>query len=219
MRPGAVLFLDLDGPVLDCKVRHYTCYADLCAERGLRALERDDYWELKRGRTAPRDIFRKSGAGDGEGDLQQAWVARVEEPRYLALDTVHAGVHEVLASWVEAEIRLVLATLRRNRSGLHHELARLDVARFFERIAASDPALGAEGKAREAAQSVPGAELGASIWIGDTEVDAIAAQRLGCARLFLVTSGIREGAYLRSLRAGEVVTDLRAASELLAGPG
>jgi len=210
------LFLDLDGPILECKTRHYACYEDLCRERGLHPLELDEYWNLKRRRTPARQIFTASGATTAQDELQRDWIARVERPRYLALDCVHDGVTAIFSSWANAGLRLFLVTLRRNPHGLQEELKRLGLMRFFEHIAVCDPTLGAEGKAREAARIAPDLNFLRSAWIGDTEVDANAAAILGCAKLYLVTCGIRDEPYLRSLKAGEVVANLSAVRERLA---
>jgi len=210
------LFLDLDGPILECKARHYACYDDLCRERGLNALDRNEYWRLKRRRTPARGIFTSSGASSGQEELQRVWVARVEEPRYLALDFVHDGVNTALSSWTNAGLRLFLVTLRRNRYGLQEELERLELSRYFERMAVCDPTLGARGKASEAARIAPDVDFRRAAWIGDTEVDANAAAILGCAKLYLVTCGIRDEPYLRSLNTGEVVANLAAVEQRLA---
>jgi phosphoglycolate phosphatase len=209
---STTIFLDLDGPILECKMRHYACYLDLCRSRELHPLTREEYWELKRQRVNGATLFQRSGArGDGS-DLMRSWIALVEQPGYLALDAVHPWVFEVLSSWVASRARLCLATLRSNVAGLHAELENLGLRRFFDCVVVSDSARGGEGKAAAAAAS--GIDPHSSIWVGDTEVDAVAANTVG-SRLYLVTCGIRTEEYLRSLRTGEVVSDLRAVRDRL----
>jgi phosphoglycolate phosphatase len=209
---STTIFLDLDGPILECKMRHYACYLDLCRSRELHPLTREEYWELKRQRVNGATLFQRSGArGDGS-DLMRSWIALVEQPGYLALDAVHPWVFDVLSSWVAGGARLCLATLRSNVAGLHAELENLGLRRFFDRVVVSDSAAGGEGKAAAAAAS--GVDPQSSVWVGDTEVDAVAANSVG-SRLYLVTCGIRTEEYLRSLRTGEVVSDLRAVRDCL----
>lgn len=210
---GSTIFLDLDGPILECKMRHYACYLDLCRSRELRPLEREEYWELKRQRVKGASLFQRSGARDGS-DLMRSWIDLVEQPGYLALDAVHPWVFDVLSSWVANGASLCLATLRSNAAGLHAELESLGLRRFFDRVVVSESALGGEGKAAAVAADRSEIDPQASVWIGDTEVDAVAATRLG-ARLYLVTCGIRTEEYLRSLDSGEVVSDLRVVRERL----
>jgi phosphoglycolate phosphatase len=209
---SSTIFLDLDGPILECKMRHYACYLDLCRSRELHPLSREEYWELKRQRVKGATLFQRSGARGDAGDLMRSWIALVEQPGYLALDAVHPWVFDVLSSWVAGGARLCLATLRSNVAGLHAELERFELRRFFDRVVISDSALGGEGKAAAAAAS--GIDPQSSVWIGDTEVDAVAANAVG-SRLYLVTCGIRTEEYLRSLRTGEVVSDLRAVRDRL----
>ena len=90
-----------------------------------------------------------------------------------------------------------------------------DQAVYFEDIADCDPSGGAIAKAAMAARIASDVDPASSVWIGDTEVDAEAAKRLGCGELYLVTCGIRTEEYLRSLRYGEVVADIRAVRERL----
>jgi phosphoglycolate phosphatase-like HAD superfamily hydrolase len=212
--PSSTIFLDLDGPILECKMRHYACYLDLCRSRELRPLERDEYWELKRQRVKGATLFQRSGArGDGS-DLMRSWIDLVEQPGYLALDAVHPWVCDVLSSWVASGARLCLATLRSNVAGLHAELESLGLRRFFDRVVTSDSSAGGEGKAAAVARDRSDIDPRSSVWIGDTEVDAVAAARLG-VNVYLVTCGIRTEEYLRSLGTGEVVSDLRTVRERL----
>lgn len=212
--PGSTIFLDLDGPILECKMRHYACYLDLCRSQELQPLERDEYWELKRQRVKGATLFQRSGArGDGS-DLMRSWIDLVEQPGYLALDAVHPWVFDVLSSWVASGACLCLATLRSNVAGLHAELETLGLRRFFDRVVVSDSALGGEGKAAAAAGDRSGIDPQSAVWIGDTEVDADAAAKLG-VKLYLVTCGIRTEDYLRSLGTGEVVSDLRTVRDRL----
>jgi phosphoglycolate phosphatase-like HAD superfamily hydrolase len=209
-----VIFQDLDGPILECKNRYYACYLDVCRERGLRAMSRDEYWALKRERIDAATIFARSGARGDESALLQSWIELVERPQYLALDTVYPGALDVLSSWAASGARLRLVTLRRDSAAVHAQLERLGLLRFFERVFVCDPARGGEGKAAAAMRDATAADARQSVWVGDTEVDAIAAATVG-SQLFLVTCGIRSEAYLRSLGAGEVVSDLRAVRDRL----
>ncbi len=42
------VILDLDGPVLDGKLRHYDCYRRILGNYHFTPLGIDEYWELKR---------------------------------------------------------------------------------------------------------------------------------------------------------------------------
>lgn len=199
-----LIFLDLDGPILECSDRHYAVYAQVCSEAGLEPLPPQTYWEQKRQRVRVL-----------HPPLLAKWIERVEQPQYLKLDTIQPHAAAVLARWAARGDTLRLVTLRRHQEHLREQLEDLGLTRFFDRVIVCDPALGGKGKADRAALGVPPAELRASIWIGDTEVDAAAAAELGCAKLYLVSCGIRTEEYLRSLDVGEVVGDLAEAGARL----
>jgi phosphoglycolate phosphatase len=209
-----IIFQDLDGPILECKMRYYACYLDVCRERGLRPLAEDEYWELKRERVDATTIFRRSGSGGDEDALLRSWIQRIEQPQYLALDTVQPGAFDVLSFWASTGIRVILATLRKDPVAAQAQLESLGLRRFFKRVVVCHPNFGGEGKAVAVARDADRTDLRNSVWVGDTEVDAVAAATVG-SKLFLVTCGIRTEAYLRSLRAGEVVSDLRAVRDQL----
>jgi phosphoglycolate phosphatase-like HAD superfamily hydrolase len=216
--PPSTVVLDLDGPILECKARHYACYRDVCGRHGLNPLTPDEYWKRKRRRADSKDIFRASGATGDEELLLRSWIERVEEQTYLALDTLQPGAHETLAFWAANGARLLLATLRRNPDGLQEQLDSLGLTHLFEGIVVCDPSLGAKGKADAVARRARGTDLRASTWIGDTEVDADAAGLLQCSKVFLVTCGIRDEESLRSLNVGEVIENLAAARALIGIP-
>ena len=118
------------------------------------------------------------------------------------------GAAEAVAAWKAAGHRLVVVTLRRDARAAREQLERLRLTALLERFVVCDPELGSAGKAAAARLDVGRADPEDCAWIGDTEVDAEAAAALGCSKLYLVSCGIRNARYLRSLRAGEVVRDL-----------
>jgi phosphoglycolate phosphatase-like HAD superfamily hydrolase len=202
--------LDLDGPVLECRERHYACYVELCRRYGHAPRGEDTYWRLRRRRVGAAELLKTGGVRADERDLRRAWIELIEQPRYLQLDVIQPGAAEALAVWKAAGCRLALVTLRRDARAVRAQLERLRLAALFERCVVCDPKLGGAGKAAAAIRSMKSADPAQSIWIGDTEVDAEASAALGCAKLFLVSCGIRSGRYLRSLGAGEVVRDVAA---------
>ena len=202
-----IVFLDLDGPILECRDRHYACYLELCRRFGVRARKRESYWQLRRRRTSAAELVRDAGASVEENAIRSAWIDLIEEPRFLRLDFVHPLVIETLAAWKMYGLRLLVVTLRRNEAAARAQLRRLRVLELLDAAIVCDPHLGGAGKA--AAAKAWAGEYGASrrVWIGDTEADATAGTILG-AELYLVSCGIRSAAYLRSLAAGRVVRDL-----------
>ena len=201
---ASAIVLDLDGPILDVRDRHYACYARIVRELGAQALPAAAYWNLKRAGRTPRDVFARSADQERYPEFARRWLDLIESPEALTLDRVHQGAKQWLEASRSAGHELVLATLRQNSHALEEQLDRLDLTRFFDAVVACSPSAGAEGKAARATQA---AHHPVTLWIGDTELDARAASIAGC-RCALVTSGLRDENYLRALNAGPVISSL-----------
>ena len=215
MRRGrATIFLDLDGPVLECRDRHYACYVELCSRYGRKPRAPEGYWRLRRRRVTAVDLLMAGGVRADEAELRRSWIDLIEQPHYLSLDTPQPGAAEAVAAWKDAGHRLIVVTLRRDARAARAQLERLRLTGLLERFVVCDPELGSTGKAAAARHEARRTDPEDCAWIGDTEVDAEAAVALGCSRLYLVSCGIRNARYLRSLRAGEVVRDLAALGAL-----
>jgi phosphoglycolate phosphatase len=213
-RDRATIFLDLDGPVLECRDRHYACYVELCSRYGRKPRAPEGYWRLRRRRVSAVDLLMAGGVREDEAELRRSWIDLIEQPRYLSLDVPQPGAAEAVAAWKAAGHRLIVATLRRDARAARAQLERLRLTVLLERFVVCDPELGSIGKAAAARHEARGADPQDCTWIGDTEVDAEAAVVLGCSNLYLVSCGIRNARYLRSLGAGEVVRDLAALGAL-----
>jgi phosphoglycolate phosphatase-like HAD superfamily hydrolase len=211
-RGRATIFLDLDGPVLECRDRHYACDLELCSRYGRKPRAPERYWQLRRRRVSAVDLLMAGGIRAAEAELRRSWIDLIEQPRYLALDAPQPRAAEAIAAWKAAGHQIIVVTLRRDARAARAQLERLRLAALLERFVVCDPELGSTGKAAAARRTVKGTAPEAWVWIGDTEVDAESATALGCSKLYLVSCGIRTGQYLRSLHAGEVVRDLAAIS-------
>jgi phosphoglycolate phosphatase-like HAD superfamily hydrolase len=192
------VILDLDGPLLDGRDRHYACYRAILEAAGYVPVAAARYWEMKRQRADRRAQLAASGAKAMYEGFLRAWLDRIEAPELLALDRVQPGALEVLSRWKDRGILLVLATLRRHPDRLRDQLAATGLDRLLDVVVASRHDEGASGKARGVRQAVPGLDPGRALWIGDTEVDLAAARALGCP-VWLLTCGLRTGPYLASL--------------------
>lgn len=190
------VIIDLDGPILDVRDRHCACYAEILRELGAEALAEERYWTMKRCGESPRAILSQSGADDRYDAFASRWLAAIESSEALALDHVHEGAVEALTRWRSSGKKLVLATMRHDARMLADQLSRLQLSRLFDEVLVCDPGGGASAKAGRVHDELPG-ECNA-VWIGDTELDARAARLLGCP-VVLVTCGLRDEAYLKSL--------------------
>ena len=204
----ATVILDLDGPLLDGRYRHYACYSRILVERGCLPMGLERYWQMKRERKDRRDQLSATHAESIYDEFVSRWLRLIETPEYLALDRVYPWVVEMLGKWKHEGRRLVLATQRHDAFALRNQLAIFALDRFLDHVVVCDHREGGLGKARlvrEVAGSNADDEF---VWIGDTEVDIEAARLFGCP-VWAVCCGLRTEAYLRSLSPDHTCCDLR----------
>ncbi|MFZ5874875.1 MAG: HAD family hydrolase [Nitrospirota bacterium] len=201
------VIMDLDGPVLDGRLRHYACYRDILTERGLTPLAEDRYWDMKRNRVDRRRQLAATGAERLYDEFLAAWLARIESERYLALDRLQPGAVPKLDEWRNQGIRLLLVTMRHNRETLLRQLDALDLRARFDAVQSVDPTAPDAGKADAIRPYLDTGSAKRALWIGDTEVDIRAARLVG-ATACAVTCGLRTEEYLASLSPDLVVRDV-----------
>lgn len=189
------LVLDLDGPLLDGRQRHHRCYSDILRQWKFEPLALDRYWQLKRERMDGRSLLALSGAEARHDEFLAEWLRRIEARDYLALDRLQAGVPEILTSWKQKRLRLLLATMRHDRAALDWQLDSLGLAALLDDVVMIASG-GAGGKAAAVRPLLK--DSGQAMWIGDTELDIQAARSLGL-RCCLVTCGLRTDDYLAGL--------------------
>lgn len=201
MSGSVFTFFDLDGPILDVSEKFYRVYADLVTERGGQPIPKDDYWEQKRRRIPDAVILRASGLEDWTEEYRALRRARIETPEYLRCDRVWPGVPRLLAA-LRARGPVVLVTLRNSAEALVEELRAFGLYSLFERVlsAGLDEA-GGEGADLKTAlvRGAFGADDLTGWFVGDTETDVRAGQRLGL-RTAAVTYGIRTEEHLSALK-------------------
>jgi len=216
--PGAdapYLVLDLDGTLVDASARNHAVYSAVCRGLGGQPLALGEYWALKRSRAGWDDILVRSGlAPEVRNRFVDEFIARIEDPGVLTLDTVFPGTKPALDD-LSATYRLVLATLRRHRALLDEQLRTLGLGDRFAGIASR--AAGSDDPAAEKAALIRDMlnGSGAAAVIGDTEVDVHAASLLGFTSI-AVCSGMRDRAILEGAGATHIAGDIGDVGALLA---
>jgi phosphoglycolate phosphatase len=202
------IIVDLDGPVLDGKFRHYQCYNDILREFGYAGMPIDEYWEMKRNRIDRRKQLAVSRAEGIYDQFLASWKKRIEERRYLEFDQLRLGARERFEEWKGLGIKIVLTTLRNNRENLVWQLDSLKLTAYFTNIVALGTEAGANDKG-DAIIEFLGPDKNESLWIGDTEVDVAASRHLGC-RVCAVSCGLRTPEFLAALSPDYLVADISA---------
>lgn len=195
---------DLDGTLLDSRARHCGL-AEWCARRaGITVFDPDRHWSLKREGLSTRQALERAGVdATRAGRISEAWIAHIEDDRWIALDTLLPGALAALTDVHERGSSAVVLTARRRADAAERQLADLGLLDLVSDVHVVDPSNAASQKATVLRR------LGPSVFVGDTESDAEAAARSSIP-FVAVTTGMRNRAWLERL--GVMVTDDLAAA-------
>lgn len=194
-----IIFLDLDGTILDVSERIYRVYADILKNNGKNEIiPKKEYWEMKRNKTPLAEILKKTGAEDILEKFKKEWDDNVESAHYIKeYDSIFPGAVATLSA-LNNVFDLALITLRDNRNNLFEEIKDLDLEKFFKKIMVES---GKGVKDKYLIKSRLIEEWGGSgqkiAIVGDTETEIMAGKQTGI-KTVAVTSGIRSCQILSS---------------------
>lgn len=184
------IFLDLDGPILEGKKRHYQCYKDIVELYGGNVLDIDLYWDMKRSKIT-RDILLNQSNFQGTYTIFfEEWMKHIEDEKYLVWDTLKPQVVEVLNTWKKFTSKIVLVTMRQNRNFLLQQLKNLKVYDFLDEIIDCPPQI-----QNTKFEALKNKEFNSAIFIGDTEEDTKTAKMLNIKSIG-ITNGLRKKEFL-----------------------
>jgi phosphoglycolate phosphatase-like HAD superfamily hydrolase len=192
----ATIYFDLDGTLIDVRRRHYAAYANTLGELELTPLLEAEYWCARRHGASSAQLLGQADDGTRAGFLE-GWLARVERPDYLRIDTLMPGAAYALDE-LDGRYDLVLVTLRRDARALAQQIERLGLGDRFAAVLCRADARGADSKIG-LLRSYGAAIERDDVIVGDSEADIEAARTLGL-RSVCVTNGVRDDAYLRRLQ-------------------
>lgn len=201
-----LVVIDLDGPILDGRHRHYACYQRILTEAGYAPLTLGAYWSLKTAPMPLRSVLEHSAAAGFEAEFARLWRERIEDRELLALDVLQAGALARLHD-IASTARLVVATMRRDAALAREQIDEMAVGQFVDAVLVTPHADGPNGKAQSVLTYARRQGLSPRLWIGDTEFDADAAAILGVPCV-LVANGLRSRDHLRGLRPAAVVDSI-----------
>lgn len=168
------IFLDLDGPILDGKLRHYNCYKDIIEKFGGDALDIDEYWNLKRNKLDRYALLELSNFQGKYDDFFNAWLEKIEEENYLNFDVLKSGIIEYLPKLKEITRNLFLVTMRNNSNNLLKQLEKLEIKDMFTKIIVCG-----SNNSHPKYNALKELKFKSAIIIGDTEEDTNTAKLFG----------------------------------------
>lgn len=218
-----MLYLDLDGTLLDCRTRHYATYVELLSQPDLRGvpIPEAEYWGMRSENKPIKDILKKSRLFPTKFDkFCERFIDRVESPEMLMIDDVREGVVTALGK-LYTKTPICLVTLRKHRENLEQQLASLGLDKYFAvvlsgappKLRRPDPDIRWKTKAnhiRNHYRLLPTQV----VYIGDTETDVKAAKFLRF-EVWLLEGGHRTKALQMKADPDRIEADLSASLKYL----
>jgi len=108
------IFFDLDGTLINSKIRLYSLFQELVPVSNFSF---DEYWDFKQNKINHATILRKKYNFDENSILNfnNEWLQLIETDRFLKLDTPIDGVGEFLLKLKEKGIELFVVTARQDK--------------------------------------------------------------------------------------------------------
>jgi phosphoglycolate phosphatase-like HAD superfamily hydrolase len=183
-----MLFIDLDGTILDVTARHYATYLEVLSMADMRGapIPQKEYWGLRREAKPLEELLKMSRLFPTKlKTFMERFEQRIETPEMLALDTVRTGTETALGK-LYTKTPIILITQRKDPGNLESQLASLKIRKYFAEVLSGAPDKGRRvdkdarwkhkaGLIRARYRMLPTEAL----YIGDTETDVKAAKSVG----------------------------------------
>lgn len=202
MKNKKIIFIDLDGTVLDVSERIYRLYCDILKKYKKRILSKRKYLNLKRQRKPVKEILAKTKAIDIFLKFQKEWEKKIENYNYLKLDKISSLNRKKILS-LKNQYKLVLVTLRNHPRRLFRQLKEMNIDKIFDKVLVireRDP-VNKRDKWKLKVRAIKKYKNfnKNSVIIGDTETDILAGKRLGI-KTVAVANGMRDKKFLKKYK-------------------
>ncbi|HWR45842.1 HAD family hydrolase [Sporomusa sp.] len=196
------IFLDLDGPILDGRHRHYNCFRDIVVRGGGTPMDLVEYWELKRDRVSRKEMLRLSCYHESYERFMEEWMDCIETKEYLQFDTLKPFIHQTLRKWRKHASAILLVTMRNKRENLLWQLKRHNLANEFDEIINCNTNQG-NGKI----DALKNWQFTRAVVVGDTEEDTKTARLLGVPAIAII-NGLRKREHLEAQYFAEEIAEI-----------
>lgn len=191
---GWCLGLDFDGTLVSCAPKQLAALRAALTFYGVGAWDLAEHWRLKRHGSGTVAALNAQGMpAKCARAVAERWRFEVERYPWLSLDFPFAGVRALLRKLTGRGVHVVLLSARRHPALLRMQLDAMGFREYFAAVEVVPPPQAVEAKAAVLKTWAP------DLFVGDTEVDASAAEMAGTAFLAVAT-GQRSADFLRSLQ-------------------
>lgn len=175
------LFFDLDGTLIDSKLRLFNLFKYLVPNSELNF---EEYWELKKQKKSHKNILT-SLYDYSEKNLitfEQKWMPLIEDKAYLKLDEPFTGVTEYLQQLNKDNLSIYIVTARQNKDIALKQINSFGWGDLIKAV------LVTEQKDNKENLIVPFLEIDKTNWIiGDTDSDIKVGKKLGISTVAVLT--------------------------------
>jgi phosphoglycolate phosphatase-like HAD superfamily hydrolase len=193
------IFFDLDGTLLDVRLRHCQVHREVVLGLGGQEPDAEDYWQRKRQGEPLASLLADAGnPRPDETAYRQRWLARIEASDMLRLDEPFSGVRNLLTNLAGSR-PVGLVTLRQSSDALRQQLGWLGLVSCFTMVLSSPATAGRESDIKRELLRNSGHATPGAVMVGDTEIDLRAGRAAGL-RTVGVFSGLRNERRLRQER-------------------
>jgi phosphoglycolate phosphatase-like HAD superfamily hydrolase len=207
-----VLYLDLDGTVLDIRERYYRLHCRIAVDCGYGPLPDDTFWARKQSR-ADLGALLPDWDEPARAEYGRRWLADIELPAYTQFDRLVPEARESLL-WLAPKFGLVLVTLRRDGRELRRQLRRLGVGALFSRVVVRGDHGGMDLTKAQLLRLTVSPDERPCAFVGDSEEDFRAARSLGSPFVAVLT-GMRDRTFLTTLGADLIIESIAQLPEAL----
>lgn len=192
-----MIFIDLDGTLLDVSNRYYAAYKRVIEEFRGKVLTKKIYWDLKRKKSDLNDILYMSGLKISKERYQKRRFVYLNDFEFFKLDKLCFDLKKLFLL-IKNENKIVLITLRPNHNKLIDQLSYLNVLEFFYLVLSSPSNMDNKWiiKKKLILNNIQNLKTKDSLFIGDSETDILTGKSLGIETV-AVSYGIRDKSILK----------------------
>lgn len=189
-----IIFLDIDGTIIDVSQKHYKVYKDLIKKYNGVPLSKTEYWNFKKNKIGWSEILKKSLVSSNKVPFFiEEFISKIEQQENLAMDSVFPYVFKTLEQ-LNQKCSLYLITLRHSRNNTIKQIKNLGLEPYFKKILISRH----ENKIISEIKKIINIDCHVFI-VGDTEKQILIARRLKLISV-AVLSGIRNEESLKEMK-------------------
>jgi phosphoglycolate phosphatase-like HAD superfamily hydrolase len=184
MKKKDLIFLDLDGTLLDYKTRGYQTLLEIAGNRRDKPITFTQFVEERRAGSSNYELYKKISSKPLEKQLfELEWHSLIEELRLLNHDVLFWDTID----WIEEHVNfanLVLCTARQRKDNLLTQLRALKIHDYFEEILVSEGRFSKNELLRSYVDN-PKCLFAKIYFLGDTRDDMLAGKSVGAQVLFI----------------------------------